>query len=646
MCGFAGFIDNQTDIADAQLKEIALAMGKAIHYRGPDAAQAWSDENYGIALAHRRLSIIDLSPAGNQPMASRYGRYVMVYNGEVYNAEDIRQELIPLGRTEYRGHSDTEVILEGFEVWGIKQTIQKLIGMFTFAIWDREEKRITLIRDRLGIKPLYWSIQNGRLLFGSEMKALAAHPDFRGNKDRNALAAFLRHNYIPAPYTVYDTVQKLEPGHMVTLDSKLQNAPVIEKFWSIEEVIQRGHAAPFTGTDEEMVDHLEELLSDAVKRRMIADVPLGAFLSGGIDSSTVVALMQKQSNRPVKTFSIGFNEEGYNEAKHATVVAKHLGTEHTELYVSPEEAQKVIPKLAYMYDEPFSDSSQIPTYLVSAMTKEHVTVALSGDGGDELFAGYNRYFQSQKIGGTLGQLSLFTRKASASLIKSFSPNFWDSIFSLVPKSKRPAYAGDKMHKLANVLCEDEDGFYRRLISHWMDPEKIISGSQEPKGIIWDDKVKDLTPNFVERMRYLDIRTYLPDDILTKVDRASMAVALEARVPILDHRVTEFAWTLSPDRLIKDGQGKWPLRQVLYRHVPQSIVDRPKMGFGVPIDSWLRGPLKEWAEDLLNPSMIKKHDILAPDPIWEKWQEHLSGKQNWQYYLWDILMLQAWCEEYQ
>ncbi|MDX1737456.1 MAG: asparagine synthase C-terminal domain-containing protein, partial [Alphaproteobacteria bacterium] len=369
------------------------------------------------------------------------------------------------------------------------------------------------------------------------------------------------------------------------------------------------------------------------------------FLSGGIDSSTVVALMQKQSDRPIKTFSIGFDEEGYNEAKHAAVVAKHLGTEHTELYVSPEEARNVIPKLATMFDEPFSDSSQIPTYLVSAMTREHVTVALSGDGGDELFAGYNRYFQSLKIGAGIGRLPMPLRKTASGFIKSFSPNFWQSIFNLAPASKRPPQAGDKMHKLADVLCEDQDGFYRRLISHWMNPEEIIPGSREIKTVIWDDKVKALTPDFVERMRYLDILTYLPDDILTKVDRASMAVSLEARVPILDHRVVEFAWTLPTERLIKNGQGKWPLRQVLYRHVPQSIIDRPKMGFGVPIDSWLRGPLKEWAEDLLNPASIKKHGILTPEPIWQKWQEHLSGERNWQYYLWDILMLQAWCEEY-
>ncbi|MTI11407.1 asparagine synthase (glutamine-hydrolyzing) [Curvivirga aplysinae] len=646
MCGITGFIDTRSGHRVQELEKIALKMGEAISYRGPDAAQAWADAEHGIAFAHRRLSIIDLSHAGNQPMESHCGRYMMVYNGEVYNAEDLRQELDAKEPKQYQGHSDSEVILEGVATWGFRATIEKLIGMFTIVIWDRKAKTLSIVRDRLGIKPLYWGLQDGRLYFASEMKAIYAHPKWHGEKNRDALAAFLRHNYVPGPYTVFDSIHKLQPGHILEIDGALKNSPKLYPYWSLENVIRNGHATPYQGSDEDLVNQLEELLSDAVKRRMVADVPLGAFLSGGIDSSTVVALMQKQSDRPIKTFSIGFNEEGYNEAKHAAVVAKHLGTEHTELYVSPEEARDVIPKLAHMYDEPFADSSQIPTYLVSAMTKEHVTVALSGDGGDELFAGYNRYFQSLKIGGTISRLPMFARRGASGLIKSFSPGFWDGVFNLVPKSKRPPQAGDKMHKLATVLCEDEDGFYRRLISHWMNPEEIIPGSTEPKGIIWDEKVKELAPDFVERMRYLDICTYLPDDILTKVDRASMAVSLEARVPILDHRVAEFAWTLPTNRLIKNGVGKWPLRQVLYRHVPQEIIDRPKMGFGVPIDSWLRGPLKEWAEDLLNPAMIKKHGILTPDPIWQKWQEHLSGERNWQYYLWDILMLQAWCEEYQ
>ena len=645
MCGIAGFIDSSKSFSNENLCSFALKMGEAIAYRGPDAADAWADKKNGIALAHRRLSIIDLSPAGNQPMASSCGRFVMVYNGEIYNTADLRKELIQRGRTEYRGHSDTEVILEGFAVWGIRPTIERLIGMFALAVWDRCQNQLTLVRDRIGIKPLYYSLQNGKFLFGSEMKALYAHPDFERDLNKDALAAFLRHNYIPAPHTVHKTAQKLQPGYLLTIDGDLSGEPLIEKYWSMENVIKKGHANPFSGSDTEVVDHLEELLSDAIKRRMVADVPLGAFLSGGIDSSLVVALMQKQSDRPVKSFSIGFNEEGYNEAQHAAVVAKHIGTEHTELYVSPEDAMDVIPKLAKMYDEPFADSSQIPTHLVSAMAKEHVTVALSGDGGDELFAGYNRYIQSQKIGGAINKFPMWMRKGGQQMIEALSPAFWDGVFSVVPKSKRPAQMGDKMHKIASILCDDKDGFYRRLISQCDNPEEIVLGSREPKGLVWDPAARALTPDMIEWMRYLDTCTYLPDDILAKTDRASMAVSLEVRVPILDHRVIEFAWTLPTSRLIKNGQSKWPLREVLYRHVPREIIERPKMGFGVPIGDWMRGPIKEWAEDLLNPTAIKKHGILNPDLIWKKWLEHQSGERNWQYYLWNILMLQAWCEEY-
>jgi len=645
MCGITGFIDNSKTISNDKLLNLALKMGKEIAYRGPDSANAWADEKKGISLAHRRLSIIDLSTAGNQPMASSCGRFVMVYNGEVYNTEDLRVNFIKQGRTEYRGSSDTEVILEGFSLFGIRSTIEHLIGMFAIAVWDRNLNQLTLVRDRIGIKPLYYSLQNGKFIFGSEMKALYAHPNFKSNINKDAMAAFLRHNYIPGPHTVHKTAQKLQPGCLLTINGNLENKPIIEKYWSMEDVVKAGHAKPFSGCEMDVVNQLDVLLSDSVKRCMVSDVPLGAFLSGGIDSSLVVALMQKQSTRPIKTFSIGFNEEGYNEAQHAAIVAKHLGTDHTELYVTPEEARDVIPKLAKMYDEPFSDSSQIPTYLVCAMSKKHVTVALSGDGGDELFAGYNRYFQSQNIGGRINKLPMWIRKGSAQLIQTFSPAFWDTIFGFVPKFKRPVQAGDKMHKLASILCEDEDGFYRNLISHWNNSEEIIPGSIEPKGLVWDPTVRDFAPDLVERMRYLDTCTYLPDDILTKVDRASMAVSLEVRVPILDHRVAEFAWSLPTSMLIKNGQGKWPLRKVLYRYVPRNIIERPKMGFGVPIGDWMRGPIKEWAESLLNPEAIKNHGILNPGPIWQKWQEHQAGDRNWQYYLWDILMLQAWCNEY-
>ncbi|MDC1118125.1 asparagine synthase (glutamine-hydrolyzing) [Alphaproteobacteria bacterium] len=641
MCGIAGFLDFSLVRSHVELNCIAKRMSQAISYRGPDASGSWADETQGVALAHTRLSIVDLSIAGNQPMTSSCGRYVMVYNGEIYNFEDLRQELITEGRSEYRGHSDTEVVLEGFGVWGVRPTIERLIGMFACAIWDRQNNQLILVRDRLGIKPLYWSLQGGQLLFGSELKALWAHPDWRGEIDKNALAGYLRHSYIAAPNTAYQNVQKLQPGCILNVDEKFKSCPVIEQYWSMENVVRRGCQEPFQGTESQAIDALEDLLSDSVKRHMLADVPLGAFLSGGIDSSVVVALMQKNSDRPVKTFSIGFDEDGYNEAKHAAVVAKHLGTEHTELYVSADDAMNVIPKLANIYDEPFSDSSQIPTYLVSAMTKKHVDVALSGDGGDELFAGYNRYIHAHNI----ARHPMWMRKTGAHFIQSLSPKFWDRIFSLLPDSRHPRQAGSKMHKLASVLCEDEDGYYRKLVSHWENSEQLIRGSCEPKGLIWHAGTREIIPNPVDRMRYLDTCTYLPDDILTKVDRASMAVSLETRVPLLDHRVVEFVWSLPSSMLIKKGRGKWLLRQVLYRHVPQEIIDRPKMGFGIPIDSWLRGPLKEWAEDLLSPMSLNKYDILDPVPIWQKWQEHQSGAKNWQYHLWDILMLQVWCQRY-
>lgn len=643
MCGFSGLFDLNASLNHPELNNLIERMNNTIAHRGPDAGLVWSDAEVGVALGHRRLSIIDLSEAGNQPMTSASGRFVMVYNGEVYNAEDLRPELSAKG-IDFRGHSDTEVMLEGFAEWGVEATVKRLIGMFTLCLWDRKERKLWLVRDRLGIKPLYWTITDkNQLLFGSELKVLRAHPDCSKEINRNALSGYLRHNYIAAPNSIYDNVHKMDAGTILSISAD-DFEPKISKFWSMDDVVSQSQTHPFTGSDSEALASLDELLSDAVKRRMVADVPLGAFLSGGIDSSLVVALMQSQSERPVKSFSIGFNEEGYNEAKHAKAVANHLKTEHTELYVTPEEAREVIPKLPFYYDEPFSDSSQIPTYLVSAMTREHVTVALSGDGGDELFAGYNRYFQAENIGKKLGKVPGFVKDLMSAGIKSMSPNTWDQLFKVVPASKRPPQAGDKLYKLADVLNTDEDGFYRQLISHWGSPDDIVIGGSEPRGVIWDDSLKSRIPNFTSRMQYLDTCTYLPDDILTKVDRASMAVALEARVPILDHRVVEFAWSLPHQMKIRDGQGKWLLRQLLYKHVPQSLIDRPKMGFGVPIGEWLRGPLKEWANDLLSDSRIKSQGLLHSAPIQEKWREHLSGSRNWQYYLWDILMLQAWLDE--
>ena len=639
MCGITGFLDARGGAQDAMVSQVR-AMERRLVHRGPDDGGTWVDAEAGLAFAQRRLAVVDLSEAGHQPMVSSCGRFVINYNGEVYNADELRPELVAAGRT-FRGHSDTEVIVEGCAVWGLAATLKRLIGMFAIAVWDRQERTLSLARDRMGIKPLYYGTFGPLFLFGSELWALRAHTGWTAEIDRNAVASYLRHNYIPAPLSIYQGVNKLLPGTLLSVQAG--HAPVIEPFWSLDAVVANGQANPFVGSDAEAIDALDSLLSDAVRRRMVADVPVGAFLSGGIDSSTVVALMQKAADRPVRTFSIGFHEAGYNEAEHAKDVARHLGTDHTELYVTSDQALAVIPKLPAMFDEPFADSSQIPTYLVSALTRQHVTVSLSGDGGDELFAGYNRYFQAGRIGKAAGAFPLGMRRGAAKAVQMIPPAVWDTAFSMVPPSRRPVQPGDKMHKLARILAENEDGYYLRLISLWDEPDRMVHGGRERKGILWDPSVKALVPDYIQRMRYLDMQTYLPDDILTKVDRASMAVALEARVPILDHRVVAFSWSLSNRHMIRDGQGKWILRQVLDRYVPRHLVERPKMGFGVPIDGWLRGPLKEWAADLLSRESLRRHDLIDPEPVARHWVEHLEGSRNWQYMLWDILMLQAWMD---
>jgi len=633
MCGIAGFFTPDAVVTPQETFALSQKMGQSLYHRGPDGGDSWVDASCGLGLAHRRLAIIDLSEAGHQPMTSHDGRFVMVYNGEVYNSDDLRPELEAQGH-QFNGHSDSEVILNGFAQWGIEATVKRLIGMFAIALWDKREQCLYLIRDRLGIKPLYWYLNDKTLLFASELKAFHQHPGFEKKIDRQSVSSYLRHNCIPAPYSIYENTQKLRAGHILRLDRDLH--PVIRAFWSMDDVVGQDQ------TDMsrlEAIEELDKLARDAVKRRMVSDVPLGAFLSGGIDSSLVAALMQAQSSNPVKTFSIGFEDQGYNEAVHAAEVAKHLGTDHTELYVTPTEARDVIASLPDFYDEPFADSSQIPTYLVSKMTRNHVTVALSGDGGDELFGGYNRYFLAQKYAKTIFTLPPALRKIAAGTLNAFPPAFWDNVFHLVPKSKRPAQPSNKIQKLAGLLGGDLDDLYPHLVSHWGEPDKLVLGATERRdGPIWSERSKSLVPDLIERMQYLDVLTYLPDDILTKVDRASMAVSLEARVPLLDHRLVEFAWRLPKEYKIHDGQGKWILRQVLYKYVPKELIERPKMGFGVPIDQWLRGPLKDWAGDLLH----MDNDLLDKRLILQKWQEHQSGKQNWQYHLWDILMLQSWC----
>jgi asparagine synthase (glutamine-hydrolysing) len=642
MCGIAGFLNGASNELTRELGEVTSAMNISLQHRGPDDHGVWIDENAGVALVHRRLSILDLSPAGHQPMISADERFVIIYNGEVYSYQPIAAELAASG-FKFRGHSDTEVILNSFAVNGVEATLKRMIGMFAIALWDRRDRTLTLIRDRLGIKPLYWARFGKLFLFGSELKALRAHPGWAPQIDRDAVAAFMRHNYVPAPHSIYQGVHKLEPGTILTLP--WQGEPQISRFWNARTVAHNGTLHPLEAGDAELTEQLETLLQDAVSRRMIADVPLGAFLSGGVDSSTVVALMQKARLGKVRTFSIGFDLPGYNEAPHAAAVAHHLGTDHTELTVTSSQAFDVIPKLPEFYDEPFADSSQIPTYLVSAMTRKHVTVALSGDGGDELFAGYNRYQLTQRFWQALSLMPRGLRNAAASALTMVRPDQWTALSAALPFRLRPPQTGDKLHKLAAVLkLESPDALYRRLVSHW-EPSEIVLQSLEPPSIIADEKIVQEFPDLLARMQFLDLVTYLPDDILTKVDRASMAVALEARVPLLDHRVVEFAWRLPRNAKVRNRTTKWILRQVLYRHVPRALIERPKMGFGIPLGEWLRGPLRDWAEDLLDEKRLRDAALLDPRVVRRFWQEHVNGSRNWQYLLWDVLMLEAWRERW-
>jgi len=633
-------------------------MADVLANRGPDDAGMWTDTVAGIALAHRRLSIVDLSPAGHQPMASASGRYVIAFNGEIYNHLDIRAELekkphpnlLPEDegvKMKWRGHSDTETLLAGIDTWGLEATLNKSIGMFAIALWDKQTQVLTLARDRMGEKPLYFGWQGSSeqrsFLFGSELKALQAHPAFNTEINRDALCLLLRHNYIPAPYSIYQGISKLEAGSLlsVSLDSQ---EPKIWKYWDTLKVASTGIKHQFEGTPDNAVDALEKLATDAVRQQMMADVPLGAFLSGGIDSSTVVALMQTQSARPVKTFTIGFNEKGYNEAEHAKAVARHLGTEHTELYVTSQQAMDVIPQLPSLYCEPFSDSSQIPTFLVSQLARQHVTVSLSGDAGDELFCGYNRYQMTNALWSKISLIPSPLRALAAKGITSISPNTWDSIARYIPRASRYSAVGDKLHKGAGVLVgESVEELYLGMVSHLRDPATWVIGGKEPITQLTGEHSALNELNSVERMMALDAVSYLPDDILVKVDRAAMGVSLESRVPFLDHRIVEFAWSLPLEYKLRDGQTKWPLRQVLYRYVPREIIDRPKMGFGIPLHDWLRGPLREWAEELLREERLQREGFFHPEPIRQKWAEHLSEQRNWAYVLWNVLMFQAWLE---
>jgi asparagine synthase (glutamine-hydrolysing) len=643
MCGIVGFLGGVGSAG--QDTALVARMADMIRHRGPDDEGIWGDAEAGITLAQRRLAIVDLSPAGHQPMLSSCKRFVMVFNGEIYNYEEIRRKLDAVAAHSWRGHSDTEVVLEAIARWGLKAALESCVGMFALALWDRRERTLVLARDRLGEKPLYYGRIGKSFAFASELKAFRPHPAWNPEISRDAVTLLMRHNYVPAPYSIYKGIQKLRPGHFLVI-SDADREPRIETYWSARDAAERSRATPFEGSRDDAVTALEALLQQSIRGQMMADVPLGAFLSGGIDSSTVVAIMQSLSTQPVRTFTIGFQQADYNEAKQAKEVARHLGTDHTELYLSEREAMDVIPGLPEIYCEPFSDSSQIPTYLVSKLARQSVTVSLSGDGGDELFSGYTRYALAEEFWRKLARVPHSLRRATAGLATLPSPAFYDRLagplMPLVPKQRRQKRLGDKVHKAAELLSmQSVDEVYHRLCSHWSNPADIVIGGRERPTMLTGLEELPALPGNVERMMYVDLMSYLPDDILVKVDRAAMAVSLETRVPMLDHRVVEFAMALPLTTLRAENTTKWPLRQLLYKHVPKELVERPKMGFGVPIDSWLRGALRDWAEDLLSESRLRADGFFDPEPIRTAWQEHLSGRRNNQYLLWDVLMFQAW-----
>lgn len=619
-------------------------MADTLYHRGPDSYGYWIDKIAGVALGHRRLAVVDLTSAGNQPMVSISGRYTIVFNGEIYNHLDIRRSIEENGNYQsWRGHSDTETLLSAFELWGVRKTIKRCVGMFAFAVWDKQTHTLVLGRDRFGEKPLYYGVQgtgdDAVFMFGSEINAFHKHPDFKPRINRDALSLLMSYNYIPCPHSIYLGIYKLPPASLLTVVPGNLDYQ-IEAYWSVDECANAGLLNPFTGNEKEAIDTLENTLISTIRQQITADVPLGAFLSGGIDSSTIVALMQCQSKVPIKTFTIGFEEKGYSEAEHAKLVAEHLGTDHCELYVTPSQALHVVSKLPYIYSEPFADSSQIPTFLVSQLAKEYVTVSLSGDGGDELFGGYNRYKITQSLWRKLSLIPLPLRKIIARGITNISPQTWTDLLIKLPWTS----IGDKLHKGADVMCGSSfDEIYYRMISSWPDNSQLVIGAKTANNYTFLTNSITSKLDIIDRMMLLDSLTYLPDDILVKVDRAAMANSLETRVPFLDHRVVDFAWRLPSRYKINNGITKWILRQVLYRHVPKSLIERPKMGFGFPIDKWLRGPMRDWAESLINEKRIINEGYFYPNAITSKWNEHISGKRNWSSQLWAILMFQAWLE---
>jgi asparagine synthase (glutamine-hydrolysing) len=649
MCGIVGALYSNNDASLSMMK----LMSSKLQHRGPDASGEWVDVEAGIAFGHRRLSIIDLSPSGAQPMHSSCGRYVAVFNGEIYNFQNLRAELSRLHPSQtWRSTSDTEVILVGITHWGIELTLTKLDGMFAIAVWDKIEKQLYLARDRMGEKPLYYGYVDGCFAFASELKALKVLPGWSGEINRVALTAYFRYSYIPSPLSIFCGISKLMPGQYICLgqeDVKQQITPKSHSYWRLDDAIAIGRLHPFVGSENEAADQLEKLLIDTVGKQMVSDVPIGAFLSGGVDSSTIVAMMQLQSKSPVQTFTIGFNEDDFNEAQHAKSVAAHLGTNHHELYVNPSQTMDVIPLLPTLYDEPFADSSQIPTYLVSQLARSKVKVSLSGDGGDELFCGYNRYSWMYKIWTGISPLPHAVRKVASKAAGCISPTLVASAYNLfkptLPAKLQFTNPADKWAKTVEMISvKDSSALYKCIVSSWQTPSALVIGGTEPISIFELSEPQSHRLNLGEQMMRFDALTYLPDDILVKVDRASMGASLESRVPMLDRQIVEFAWCLPMDMKLRNGTAKWILREVLYRHVPQTLIDRPKMGFGVPIADWLRVELRDWVEELLDADKLTKQGYLNADLVRNMWLEHKAYKRNWQYQLWAVLVFQAWLLE--
>jgi asparagine synthase (glutamine-hydrolysing) len=640
MCGISGILDARRSADGAERVALAEAMAAAQRHRGPDDAGSWSDPEVGVALSHRRLAVVGLGEVGHQPMVSRSGRWVLTYNGEIYNAPALTKRLVEEGRS-LRGSSDTEVLVEALDAWGVDATLEAINGMFAFGAWDRERRRLVLARDRLGEKPLLYGAIGGRFAFASELRSLTALPGAPTALDPDAVALLLRFKYIPAPWTIHAGISKLPPGHVLEVGPGPDDVGTPRPYWSLADIALDGARHPLPVT-EGTLDELDALLGNAVEGRLRSDVPIGAFLSGGIDSSIVATLAAERLGAPLRTFTIASDDPDHDESASAREIAARIGADHTELTVTADDALAEVPTLPAIYDEPFADSSQLPTLLVSRLARRDVTVVLSGDGGDELFGGYNRHVWLPRVWQRLDRIPLPVRRATAAVLGAPPPVVYDRLASVLPERRRPRLVGLKVEKLASVVGRaDAPAAYGRLVSHWDHPDRVVRGAHEPLTLTHDTAAWPQLGSLAEQMMVVDALTYLPDDVLVKVDRASMAVSLEARVPLLDPDVAAFAMRLPLEAKVRDGKGKWALRQLLLRRHPVELIERPKSGFGVPIAQWLRGPLRPWAEDLLAPDALAQGGLLDPAPIRRAWSEHLSGRRDASYELWDVLMLQGW-----